>query len=389
MMTSAGPGSDDVNAAGAPMAARVHDWTFRAALPFWLERGFDRDHGGCVEALDFAGADAGVAFKRTRVACRQIYVFSHAALLGWRDGLDQAHTAARWLEARAWRRDDAGFVRRLTRAGETLDPMIDLYDNAFAIFAFAWLHRATGEGWALERARATLQGVQRCLAHPSGEGYRNDETGEGHRAQNPHMHLMEASLAAIEAGGGEAFEAEAARLADLCATRFVDGRTLAEFFTDDWARAPGEAGRLIEPGHQFEWAWILAQHQKLAGCDHRATIAALIDFGERFGIDPASGATFNAVRDDGAPLDRASRTWPNTERIKAAVVAAETLGRHDARAAADFGAGVLLDRYLAVQPAGAWIDVFDPEGRPAAANVPASTLYHVFLAFAEYLRVWR
>jgi N-acylglucosamine 2-epimerase/mannose-6-phosphate isomerase len=381
--------SNGGDGAGLAIPVRVRDWTFSAALPFWLERGFDGVHGGCVEALDFDGADAGVAFKRTRVACRQIYVFSHAALLGWRDGLDQAHAAARWLQARAWRGDEAGFVRRLTREGQTLDPVIDLYDNAFAIFAFSYLHRATGDAWALERARATLRAVRRTLAHPTGAGYRNDETGEGHRAQNPHMHLMEACLAAVEAGGGAEFEAEAASLADLCTTRFCDGRTLAEFFTQDWARAPGDAGRLIEPGHQFEWAWILAQHQKLGGGDHRATISALIDFGERYGIDPASGATFNAVRDDGAPLDRASRTWPNTERIKAAVAAVETLGQADARANADAAAGVLLERYLAVEPAGTWIDLFDVDGRPAAANVPTSSLYHVFLAFAEYLRLWR
>jgi mannose/cellobiose epimerase-like protein (N-acyl-D-glucosamine 2-epimerase family) len=48
---------------------------------------------------------------------------------------------------------------------------------------------------------------------------------------------------------------------------------------------------------------------------------------------------------------------------------------------------LLLTRYLAHKPDGTWIDAFDGEGRPVVKSIPASTLYHVFLAFAEVLRV--
>lgn len=49
--------------------------------------------------------------------------------------------------------------------------------------------------------------------------------------------------------------------------------------------------------------------------------------------------------------------------------------------------GLLMDRYLAHTPRGAWIDAFDAEGNSIVKTIPASTLYHVFLAFAEVLRV--
>jgi N-acylglucosamine 2-epimerase/mannose-6-phosphate isomerase len=48
---------------------------------------------------------------------------------------------------------------------------------------------------------------------------------------------------------------------------------------------------------------------------------------------------------------------------------------------------VLLDRYLAQTPPGVWIDAFDENLTPTAQNIPTSTLYHVFLAFAEALRI--
>jgi mannose/cellobiose epimerase-like protein (N-acyl-D-glucosamine 2-epimerase family) len=48
---------------------------------------------------------------------------------------------------------------------------------------------------------------------------------------------------------------------------------------------------------------------------------------------------------------------------------------------------LLLNRYLAVEPMGGWLDAFDKSGQPTAKAMPTSTLYHLFLAFAEVLRV--
>jgi N-acylglucosamine 2-epimerase/mannose-6-phosphate isomerase len=111
-----------------------------------------------------------------------------------------------------------------------------------------------------------------------------------------------------------------------------------------------------------------------------------VAFAERHGVDPASHATFNQVRDDGAPIDPASRTWPNTERVKAHVALYELLGR-DPTVPVTQSTRLLLDRYLNATPPGSWIDNFDALGRPLAKTAPTSTLYHVFLAFAEVLRL--
>lgn len=364
------------------LARRIREWTFAEALPFWLAQGVDAAHGGFVEALDFTGADAGMAFKRTRVSCRQIYVFSHAALLGWGDGLNAAADGARHLAAVAWRGD--GFVRRLSRDGRPLDQTVDLYDNAFALFAFAWLFRATGDDWALTWARRTLGAIRDKLRHPS-IGYWHDETHAGFRLQNPHMHLIEASLAAFEASGEEEFLNEARTIAHLFGKRFFDGRTLGEFFDNEFMRAPAPEGAIVEPGHMLEWAWILAQYARLTGEDKRAPITALIDFAEAHGVDVATGRVFNAVREDGAVIDGGSRTWPNTERLKAAIAAHEALGRNASSAAAA-ATNALFQDYLVAPFKGGWQDHFDAGGAMIAPNVPASTLYHVFLAFAEALR---
>jgi mannose/cellobiose epimerase-like protein (N-acyl-D-glucosamine 2-epimerase family) len=338
------------------------------------------------EALDLTGAPIRGGFQRARVAGRQLYVFSHAEVLGWPGARPMADACYEALMLRFWRGPDKGFELRVRADGGPLDDTPDLYDHAFVLFALAWRYRATGAGAVQAQMHQTLDMIESVLAHPSGRGFGHEMPRALPRQQNPHMHLLEAALAAFEATGEARFQALASDLVALFQNRFF-GRassTLAEFFADDWARAPGDAGRLVEPGRQFEWAWILGQAQALFGWPLGDDIGALVGFAEKYGVDPATGVTFNSVRDDGAPLDRGSRTWPNTERIKGWLAMAETRGV-DPRRTVGQSCAVLFQRYLDPAPVGGWIDAFDAAGAPCAATIPASTLYHLFLAFAEMI----
>jgi len=62
-----------------------------------------------------------------------------------------------------------------------------------------------------------------------------------------------------EIGNDAGWTAWIRRLAELAVSRFIrkDGGALGESYTAAWQPAPGLAGRIIEPGHQFEWAWLL------------------------------------------------------------------------------------------------------------------------------------
>ena len=370
-----------------PHSQAIRDWMFDIALPWWAANGVDREHGGYVEQITPDGRDAGIAFKRTRVTARQIYVFSHAHMLGFAPGLEVAQHGIDYLK-KAWLGADKGFARRLTREGALLDPTPDLYDHAFALFALAWHHRATGDRTSRDWLHRTLDYVEGHMRVPGGEGFWHELPPTGWRQQNPHMHLTEACLAAFEATGEARFSGLAKELAGLFTSRLFDlkSRTLAEYFTEDLQRAPGDDGRIVEPGHQFEWVWILNACRKQLGFQLGPQMRALAAFAEENGVSSETGVTYNSIRDDGAPLDRGSRTWPNCERIKAAIALRELDGIDPAPMAGS-SARVLLDRHLSRMPAGTWIDQFDAEGKPVAGNVPASTLYHVLLAFAEVLRV--
>jgi mannose/cellobiose epimerase-like protein (N-acyl-D-glucosamine 2-epimerase family) len=371
----------------------IRDWMFKAALPFWAKASVDRAHGGYVEQLTLTGVDAAVDFKRTRVTARQIYVYSHAYMMGWNEGPAVARHGFDYLVNNTWMGPDKGFARLMTREGGVKDPQPDLYDLAFVLFGFSWLYRATGDMAARDWLYRTADFIDARLKHPNGRGYSHALPCEGWRLQNPHMHLTEASLAAHAATGDNRFADTAREIAHLFSTRFLNIETgvLHEYFTDDWKPAPGEKGRMAEPGHQMEWCWILSECRKQMGVDATDAIRSAASFASKHGVDAASGATYNAVLDDGTPLDRGSRTWPNTERVKCAIALYETFGA-DPRPELEVSVGILLDRYLAGPlpgglASGAWIDAFDGEGRPTATHIPTSTLYHVFLAFAEVLRI--
>jgi N-acylglucosamine 2-epimerase/mannose-6-phosphate isomerase len=371
-----------------PLFDEIRDWVFETALPFWNSEGVDRVNGGYVEHFDADGRPADVDFKRVRVIARQIYVFSHAALLGYEPGLEAARHGYRFLTEHAWLGEDGGWARRLSRTGEVTDRTPDLYDLAFVMFALGWYYRASGDEQAWTWIERTRRFIEARMRQPEGGGFVHELPAVGWRQQNPHMHLLEACLAGLEARP----DPEIARLADEIVTLFRDkffdlkSQTLAEFFGEGWSRAPGDEGRWIEPGHQFEWAWILANYQRLTGQPTADLARALVAFGERHGVDPVTGKVFNGVRDDGVPLDRASRTWPNTERIKSAVALYELDGV-DPTPVITQSARRLLDFHLNAKPAGTWIEVFDADERPVAEKIPSSTLYHVFLAFAEALRI--
>jgi mannose/cellobiose epimerase-like protein (N-acyl-D-glucosamine 2-epimerase family) len=47
----------------------------------------------------------------------------------------------------------------------------------------------------------------------------------------------------------------------------------------------------------------------------------------------------------------------------------------------------LMNAFVGRPVSGGWIDHVDPMGRPIVTMIPASTLYHLFMAVAEAARV--
>ena len=364
------------------LQARFHAWMIDDALPLWSSVGRDAPGFGFQEQLTLEGRPGDVAFKRMRAQARQIYVFSHASVLGWPAGMQAAGDGLAFISEHGSRPDGA-WVRVLGRHGGVLDPAVDLYDLAFVLLGLAWHARATGETAPLVAARRTAGYIRTHMAAASG-GYHNVlPPTPGHRQQNPHMHLLEACLALYEASQDELYAELAHELVGLFQTRFhhPETGTLGEFFDDALQPAEGEAGGHLEPGHHYEWVWLLDQYARLFGIDHAAEIDGLYDWAEAHGSDATGVAVVDVVGRDRVVRRDSMRLWCQTEGLRAHAVMWRR-GRPVA-ARVESALAYLLGRHLADCPRGTWRDHFDATGHNISGWIPASSLYHIFTAYAE------
>jgi mannose/cellobiose epimerase-like protein (N-acyl-D-glucosamine 2-epimerase family) len=372
----------------------LRPWLIDHVCRYWLTRIHDPE-GGFFENLDANGAPVADRQRTTLVQARLTYVFSHAYLLSGGDPTfrEAAQHGLAFL-MRAARAPDGGWFRAFSVDGTTLDETRDAYDHAFVLFALAWYCRATGDRSVIQLADATWQFMQQCLADAKHAGF-FEEFAPGRagsklpRRQNPHMHLLEALLALHAATGEKNWLRRATTLVDLFKRRFVDPQTgaLIEFFGEGWSVAPGDEGRLREPGHQFEWVWLLHEYFRATADDSVTPYAErLFAFGGTFGIDPNDGAVFDGVDASGQLVAGTKLLWPQTEYLKACVARAEWL--HDAAAREAIRAHLKLIAERFMLPDGAnWHNQLARDGRPIAPVTPARVLYHLFLAVAEAERL--
>jgi len=377
------PSADRVAHPGA-YRRRVHHWLFDEALPLWSTVGVDEAQGGFHEALGLDGRPL-VRPKRMRTMARQVYAFAVAKQRGWTGPADQLidHGLAFMQRGRTAR---GGWIRTFGADGSVLDGAEDSYDIAFVLLALAHAHRA-GHPDALRLGTETFAFLYAHLEDERLIGFLETTDGAEMRRTNPHMHLLEAFLAWYEVTADKAHLRRAARVVDLFRSHFFDAEswTLGEYFGADWRPAEGARGQWTEPGHHFEWAWLLADFAAASGQGELLRYARkLYASAVASGLNRATGLAYGAVSRDGLPLDTISRSWPQTEAIKAAI-ALNRAGGPDLAPEIEARVGRLFRWHIDAAPTGLWIDRIDEKGRSLAGEVPASIFYHLICALTEYL----
>ncbi len=374
---------DPQNAASSKYAAaaapQLRRWLFEAALPLWWRVGADQALGGYHERIDFDGRPL-ILPRRSRVAARQAFCYSEAGRLGWNGPWREAGRHALDFLRERFAQSDGTVIATVDQDGNVLDATFDLYNQAFALLAYACGHGALdpGGGWQA-RAYVLVGTLKREFAHPQA-GFREDRRGRLMLRANPHMHLLEAALAWLAVDPSPIWRDLADAIVALCLDRFIDRDTAAlrEFFASDWTPIRETRGEVLEPGHHYEWAFLLDRWAKLTGHDRPAAVSALIGFADANGLDRKRGVAVNAIKPDGSVADAIARLWPQTERLRAYLI-----DRHEGDEARLGEAIESLSRYLDAPFPGLWYENLAADGRFVVEAAPATSLYHIVGAIAE------
>lgn len=358
-------------AAIAAQSAALREHFTLTVLPIWRGPGFNAAMELPYEAVSADDhAPLPVARYRAMACARQLFVFARAG--------DAAH-AERLFHALCRHFRDTrhgGWLYSIDADGAPLDTTKDLYTHAFIVFACAHYASASGDRDALEVVAETASLIDARFAAP--QGLLNAaldasfSTVTGGPLQNPLMHLTEAYLAAREETGERGFDTALARLADAIAGTFVHAPTGAI------AELPiGSAGNRLEPGHQFEWFYLVKRAGAvIAASGLDAALERAFDLAERHGVDRATGGVCAALNEDGTMQDATQRIWAQTEYLRALATRGRT---------ADLAClASQIERFRArfIHPRG-WHECVTPTGQVARADMPSTTPYHLATAYAS------
>ncbi len=394
---------------------RLEKWICEKALPLWSTRGINSDNGSVFERLDAQDNPDLSAAQRTRVQARQIFVFSAAQERGWiKDAMPLVLGIDNFIKQYAKASDDQpGYVHLLSNQGKVLDSKKDAYDYAFFILATIYKYRAFKDLNALHEVNNLLRFIESDFKHSSA-GWSEGDYDAIYRRQNPHMHLFEAFLTCYEFTRDGKWLAKAGQIFSLFENVFFDQENgvLFEYFNQDWSTPDDEKAQVVEPGHMFEWVWLLRWYEELTGTPVNHYCHALFSKATDIGIDRSSGLIFDEVSGDGKPLTTTKRCWPLTEFIKASLAQAKAnpMKRDQYEKHAADGITRLFNYYLhkkvtgypqvnslssnsaqdyfsnthfssdVDELTGSYVDRLDSNNMVCDPTAPASTLYHIMMA---------
>ncbi|MFJ2712033.1 AGE family epimerase/isomerase [Pseudomonas sp. NPDC087346] len=349
-------------------------------VPLWQGPGWNADMALPYEALDAAHQPLPPQRYRAMACARQLYLFS--SLIGVVDNAEvRAAALFRSLQRHFHDAEHGGWFYSIDPQGKPLDQRKDLYTHAFILFACAHYWEKSGEPLVESTLNAAFEVIARRFA--TGDGLyescleRDWATLQTGPLQNPLMHLAEALLATLSVRPDATVQQA---LSDLCTAmhkRFVDPQhgVLME-------KPLGAVDNWYEPGHQFEWYFLLESSPLLRGSKLHAALDRAFAFTEQFGVEQPSGAV-RAMLDlqlDGRPKDSTQRIWAQVEYLRALTL------RADSEAVVLHQLQALQQRFL---HAGGWFECRDEAGEVSRKDMPSTTPYHLatcYSGLAEYLR---
>lgn len=314
-----------------------HSTLLEDVVPFWLEHGLDREHGGIITCLDRDGAvldtDKSVWFQ---------------GRAGWTFATlyNTVEPRAEWLEAA---RSCVEFSRRhcfapdgkmyfsVTRKGQPLRMRRYVFSESFAAIASAAFAKATGDARAAEDALKAFATYLRYsftpgIMAPKFESTRPMKGIGAHMIGIATAQELRASLGDATVSGRTCTEWIDASIAEI-ERDFLkpEHRALLETVGPKGEILDHHDGRTLNPGHAIECAWFV-MHEGARRADPRLVQLGrtILDWMWARGWDEEYGGLFYFRDLRGRPVQEYWHDmkfwWPHNEAIIATLLAWQLTG---------------------------------------------------------------
>lgn len=356
---------------------------FDQLLTHWSSFGIDKEQGFSYESMNHDWTRNKLGRLRLLTQCRQLYTFSHACQLknmpDWQDKLRPLFdfiTSHYFIDER--------WIFSLNDDLSIKDTQSDAYALAFILLSFSTYYQTSKDERALPYMEKTHHFLQGKMAAKTGGFYETFPVDvQQTRRQNPHMHLLEGYVAAFKATGDEEYKKAMESLLSLALSHFYDKKTqtLREFFTEHWLCDP-KIGNQVEPGHHFEWVWLLFQaNTLLPNSDYTDLAQHLWVTATRHGM-PSNGGIYNQIDGNSyLALDKEKRIWPITEYLKAITVM--PIGKEEKIDRLEKALHFIQNHYFLDD--GRWNEYLDEYNQAKDYPLPGTSSYHIFLGLSEVI----
>ena len=359
--------------------AAVQQHFRQVIMPLWQGPGWNAELALPYEALSPAHQPLPPQRYRAMACARQLYVF--ASLIDDPDFPRAAERAAalfRSLQSHFHDAEHGGWFYSIDPQGAPLDQRKDLYTHAFIIFACAHYWAKVREPLVESALNAALKVVAEQFSDGNGlyeASLAQDWSTLGSGPlQNPLMHLAEAFLATLSVRDDAPTQAALLALADGMQQRFIEPvhNVMLE-------KPHGAVDNWFEPGHQFEWLYLLASSPLLRQTALYGSLDRAFSFAEQVGVDPQTGAVCGMLAPDGTLRDGTQRIWAQAEYLRALTLRPDCLERVQRQLLA------LQQHFLHT---GGWYECRDAAGKVSREDMPSTTPYHLatcYSGLAQYI----
>ena len=314
------------------LAARM-DRIAKTYAEYWLARGPDPKFGGFHGFLSRRGEPGEPSEKGLIQQSRHLWTF--ATWYARREPSARIEAIVRnlyrFLIEKFSTPDGIGFCRKVSRGGVPVDPVHQVYPEAFAVYALSTFGRIFEDPEAIERAVRCFKAFDRRAYDSKFGGY--DLTGEppwqtpgASKETNTHIHVMEALTTLAEVSSDSLVHQRLREFTELTLTRHRQPLNYAhlEFYLD--YRPFGEP--CVSYGHDMETSWLLLEALRVVGSssfveplsESLSELAlALGKASAEWGYDALNGGYFNQGVPGGDVTDREKLWWVQFEALPALV----------------------------------------------------------------------